>query len=53
MEEQNERARELRSKAANGKLTGDPVRRETLDLLRDLVNRLDRIARALEGEATA
>lgn len=53
MEEQNERARELRAKAANGKLTGDPVRRETLDLLRDLVNRLDRIARALEGEATA
>ena len=53
MEEQNEKARELRAKAANGKLIGDPVRRETLDLLRDLVNRLDRIARALEGEATA
>ena len=53
MEEQNEKARELRAKAANGKLTGDPVRRETLDLLRDLVSRLDRIARALEGEATA
>lgn len=53
MTEQNEKARAIRAKAANGKLTGDPVRRETLDLLRDLVNRLDRIARALEAEATA
>lgn len=52
MKKQEDRARKGRADAADRRLTGDPVRRETMDLLRDIAHGVTRIADALEKEGS-